>query len=195
MRNLCNIPNFLTVFRLVFSPVVCKLILDRKYILALFVFLFASLTDFLDGFVARKMKKITNFGKILDPICDKVLVYSVMSCFLWSRLMSVWAFVVLLSRDFIISTIRVILAKQGTVCSANFFGKIKTFFQNLYIISIFVFEYLYNLYDKLGSSSFTFFRALFANCSFIFLWSAVLFSVISLIICICENKDLLSKEF
>ena len=175
-----NLSNCLTISRIIITPLICALILSGNYIFALYSFIFASVTDFLDGFIARKVNKVTNSGKILDPISDKILTFSVLSCFVKMRILNIWAFIILLSRDFIISSIRIILAKNDVIYEANILGKLKTLFQFLFIFTL-----LLSNGNKMS----------FIICSEIFIWISVVLSIISLTSCIIDNKSILFKEF
>ena len=175
-----NLSNFLTISRIIITPLICALILSDNYIFALYSFIFASLTDFFDGFIARKSNKVTNSGKILDPISDKILAFSILSCFVKMKMLNIWAFIILLSRDFIISSLRIILAKNDIVYEANTLGKLKTVFQFLFIFIL--------LLSNGNKMNFIFF-------SEFFVWISVILSIISLISCIIDNKSILLKEF
>ena len=174
-----NLSNFLTISRIFITPLICALILSENYNFALYSFILASFTDFLDGFIARKNNKVTNSGKILDPISDKILTFSVLSCFVKMKLLNVWAFVILLSRDFIISSVRIILAKNNIVYEANKVGKLKTFFQFL-----FIFILLLSNGENIKFIAF----------SEIFVWISVILSITSLVSCMIDNKSILLKE-
>lgn len=132
-----NLPNKLTIMRVCLIPVflVCMLTPlgegNGKWI-AFSVFLIASITDFLDGYIARRDNLVTNFGKFMDPIADKLLVCSAMFCFValnrpgkWF----VWVAIVIMAREFTISGFRVVAADNGVVIAASKWGKIKTVFQ------------------------------------------------------------------
>ena len=175
-----NLSNFLTLSRIILTPLICAFILNENYAFALYVFIIASLTDFFDGFIARKSNKVTNSGKILDPISDKILTFSIFSCLMKVRLLNIWAFIILLSRDFLISSIRIILAKNKIVYGANILGKLKTIVQ---------FAFIFVLLFSDGKNN------NLILCSEIFLWISVFVSVVSLISCIIDNKSILLKEF
>ncbi len=126
-----NLPNKLTVMRLIMTPVFLACYLyefPHHMIIALLVFAAASITDTLDGKIARKYNLITTFGKIADPIADKILTITCVLAFLGQNLCSVWAALIILTREFTVSAIRIQAASQGTVIPANIFGKIKTAF-------------------------------------------------------------------
>lgn len=125
-----NLPNKITVVRVLLIPVFLVFMLAEgisggKY-LAAAVFVIASLTDALDGYIARKYKLITNFGKFMDPLADKLLVCSALICFVELGLLSAWITIIIISRDFIISGFRLVAADAGVVIAASYWGKFKT---------------------------------------------------------------------
>ena len=127
-----TISNKLTIFRIVLVPVlVVLMLLDFKYadFYSAAVFLIASFTDFLDGYLARKRNEITNFGKFADPIADKVLVISAYLCLVEAQLVPSWAVIIVLAREFIVSALRMAAAAQNCVIAADKFGKLKTVVQ------------------------------------------------------------------
>ena len=135
-----NLPNKLTVLRIVLTPVFLLLFLAEfipyNYLYALIVFVIASITDAADGKIARKYNLITNFGKIADPIADKILVTSVLLCFMQLGLCSIWVLLIVLLREFAVSAIRITAAAQGSVIPANIYGKVKTVLQMVFSILI-----------------------------------------------------------
>lgn len=127
-----TISNKLTIVRMVMVPVlVVLMLLDFKYsdIYASVVFLLASFTDFLDGYLARKRNEITNFGKFADPIADKVLVISAYLCLIEAQIIPSWAVIIVIAREFIVSALRMSAAAQNCVIAADKFGKLKTVVQ------------------------------------------------------------------
>lgn len=122
-----NLPNKLTILRVLLVPVFMLVLLMgwSKYI-ALAIFIVASLTDFLDGYLARKYKLITDFGKFMDPLADKLLVTSAMLIFIqWGQLPA-WLVMVVIAREFAVSGLRMVAASKGTVMAAGMSGKVKT---------------------------------------------------------------------
>ena len=129
-----NLPNKLTVFRVILvAPFVALLMFNFKW-LALAVFIVASFTDFLDGYLARSRGLVTEFGKFMDPLADKLLVVSALICFVQMQRLPAWFAIVIISRDFIVSGIRMLAAEQGTTIAASYLGKVKTFVQMVMII-------------------------------------------------------------
>lgn len=135
-----NLPNKLTVLRIVLTPVFLFLFLAEfipfNHLYALIVFVVAVITDAADGKIARKHNLITNFGKIADPIADKILITSVLLCFMQLGLCSIWVLLIILLREFTVSAIRITAAAQGSVIPANIYGKVKTVFQMVFSILI-----------------------------------------------------------
>ncbi len=127
-----TISNKLTIIRIILVPVlVVLMLLDFKYadIYSAIVFLVASFTDFLDGYLARKRNEVTNFGKFADPIADKVLVISAYLCLVEAQIIPSWAVIIVLAREFIVSALRMSAASQNCVIAADKFGKLKTVVQ------------------------------------------------------------------
>ena len=134
-----NLANKLTMMRVVLIPFFVWFLLadptggHGKWI-ALGIVIAASLTDLLDGQIARRMHMVTNFGKFMDPLADKLLVCAAMICFVANQRMPAWIAIVIISREFIISGFRLIAAEQGVVIAAGWWGKFKTAFQMFMVI-------------------------------------------------------------
>lgn len=127
-----TISNKLTIIRIIMVPILVVLMLvDFKFsdIYAAAIFVLASFTDFLDGYLARKRNEITNFGKFADPIADKVLVISAYLCLVEAQIVPSWAVIIVLAREFIVSALRMAAASQNCVIAADKFGKLKTVVQ------------------------------------------------------------------
>ena len=127
-----NLPNKITMLRVIMIPFFAFFMLtdvvgNSKYI-AVAIFIIASLTDTLDGFIARKYNLVSNFGKFMDPLTDKMLVSTALICFVSipDNPMPVWGVIVIISREFIISGFRLVAANEGIVLAASWWGKIKT---------------------------------------------------------------------
>ena len=128
-----NLPNKLTIFRVILIPFfVLFLLLDitayDKWI-ALAIFIIASFTDFLDGHIARKYHLVTNFGKFMDPLADKLLVCSALICLIELDRIPSWIVIIIIAREFIISGFRLVASDNGVVIAASYWGKFKTTFQ------------------------------------------------------------------
>ncbi|MDD3240340.1 MAG: CDP-diacylglycerol--glycerol-3-phosphate 3-phosphatidyltransferase [Lachnospira sp.] len=134
-----NLPNKLTIFRTVLIPVfLVFLYMDSLgftgRIIAVAIFTIASLTDLLDGKIARKYNLVTNFGKFMDPLADKLLVCSALIALADLNKLAGWIVIVIIAREFIISGFRLVASDNGVVIAASYWGKFKTTFQMIMII-------------------------------------------------------------
>ena len=138
-----NLPNKLTLMRVLLIPVFLVFFpipgIPCHYLLAMIVFIAASITDALDGHLARKHNLVTNFGKFLDPLADKVLVMTALACFVDNQMIGVIPFLIIMMREFMVSGLRLVAANSGTVIAAGFWGKLKTAFTMVTIIAILVY--------------------------------------------------------
>lgn len=177
-----NLPNKLTIFRmiLIIPFVIIELtgcLGDYSGLIALIIFVVASLTDLLDGKIARKYNLITNFGKFMDPLADKVLVVSAMICLLVNKpeLLPAWALIIILAREFIISGFRLVASDAGIVIAASMWGKVKTVSQMVMVIMMLI-DINYPVYILLTK---------------IVMYVAVILTVVSLVDYIYKNKEVL----
>lgn len=138
-----NLPNKLTVLRVLLVPIfiIFLLLSNKTYfmffrILPLIVFVGAAITDAMDGYIARKHNFITDFGKFMDPLADKLLVCAALICFVEIGYISSWIVVIIISREFIISGFRMLASSKGITIAANIWGKIKTVVQMILVILI-----------------------------------------------------------
>lgn len=132
-----NIPNKLTIFRVILAPVFLLLMIvdfPFHHLVAGLVFGLAAITDLLDGHLARKYGQVTNMGKFLDPLADKMLTTAAFLVFLVTGRLDIWAVMLILTREFMVTSIRLIAAKEGTVIAASFSGKLKTVMQYVAIL-------------------------------------------------------------
>lgn len=165
-----NLPNKLTVLRVVLVPffVAALLINFTGHIwVALALFAIASITDWFDGKIARRDGLVTDFGKFLDPLADKMLVTSALICFTASGWCDAAAVIIIIAREFMVSGLRMVTANEGVVVAAGIWGKLKTAFTMVAIIAIMCIE------GFIGHSSTVFL------ISEILIWISVLFTVIS----------------
>ena len=140
-----NIANKLTILRIIMIPLFIYLLLEGYSVLALITFSIASFTDFLDGYLARKYNLITNFGKFMDPLADKLLVTSALVCFVQLGMLNAWVVIIILSREFIVSIFRAIAAVDGLVIAASWWGKSKTISQMIMVIVLLLNNYPFEL--------------------------------------------------
>ena len=135
-----NLPNKLTLLRAGLIPFFVFFLLNEgipyHQYFAVAVFIVASITDALDGHIARKYNLITNFGKFMDPLADKLLVCSALICFVELSLIPAWIVIIIISREFIISGFRLVASDNGVVIAASYWGKFKTTFQILMSIML-----------------------------------------------------------
>ena len=155
-----NLPNKLTVLRILMIPLFLILLLpigeglllpvsvQTGRILAAVVFVLASLTDLLDGAIARKRNCVTTFGKFLDPIADKLLVASALMALVQLGEVSAWAVVIIIAREFTVQGIRIIAANEAVVISASIWGKVKTFSQMTAILLILIQNFPFSLFTS-----------------------------------------------
>ncbi len=137
-----NLPNKLTLARVMMVPLFVLLFywnFPAHYLLATLVFVIASITDAIDGHLARKYQLITDFGKFLDPLADKVLVMTAFACLLERQYLNVVVFLLIMSREFMVSALRLVVAGKGTVVPAGFSGKLKTAFTMIALIAYMVY--------------------------------------------------------
>jgi len=148
-----NLPNRLTVSRLVLTVFFVVFLSTSTHwgdVVALALFIIASLTDWLDGFLARRLNQMTNFGKLMDPLADKVLVASALICLIPLGALPAWAVIVIITREFLITGLRQLAAGQGVILPADPLGKHKTAWQ---LITILFFLFLLAAGDCFGDET------------------------------------------
>ena len=135
-----NLPNKLTVGRIAVTPIFIVLLLVKEiplnFVWAFLVFILACITDTIDGKYARKHNLITDFGKFLDPLADKVLVIAALVCFIELGLVWSWLVVIVITREFLVSGVRLVASTSGTVIAAGIWGKVKTVTQMVALIVV-----------------------------------------------------------
>ncbi len=169
-----NLPNKLTVFRVILVIPFVALMLNGYDLWAVAVFIIASLTDLLDGKIARKYNLITDFGKFMDPLADKLLVCAAMICLVEMGRLPAWMVIVIISREFIISGFRLVASDNGVVIAASYWGKFKTTFQMLMIIVLIL--NLGGIFDTIG---------------LVLTWIALILTVVSLVDYLVKNKQVI----
>lgn len=167
---------------------------SHHYLVALALFGIASYTDHLDGKLARKYHQITDFGKFMDPLADKILVISALVCFVSLGLCDVWLVLLIIAREFMVTSIRLVAAGKGTVIAANNWGKIKTVSQIVAICVILLLQYI----AELGSLELVQFvnqdvLMLFWAIGEIFLAIATFFAVLSGLVYLRQNWDIVKN--
>lgn len=189
-----NIPNILTILRIIITPFFLATILmeslPHRFLIACIIFSVASITDAVDGYLARKNNQVTNFGKFLDPIADKILTTSALLAFMSMGLCNIWIVMLVLTREFAIASVRMIAASNGVVIPANIWGKIKTISQMVFTILIMALGEVYfiielehtELFSKLPDLS------LISNC---FLWITAVLTVISGVLYLADSRKII----
>ena len=178
-----NLPNKLTILRVIMIPFFVVFLLAPQFqgygnYIALAIFIVASLTDMLDGKIARKYHLVTNFGKLMDPLADKLLVCSAIICLMDLKLLPVWVVLIIICREFIISAFRLIAVENNVVIAAGIWGKCKTTVQMLMVIAL------------LLHLDFTAYYVL----EQILIYGAVILTIISLLDYLLHNKDVLKEQ-
>ena len=176
-----NTPNKLTLLRVILIPffVICMLSVSAGWgkWAALAIFVIASLTDTLDGYLARRDNLVTNFGKFMDPLADKLLVCSAMICLVDLERIPSWVVIIIIGREFVISGFRLIASDNGIVIAANYWGKIKTVCQMVMIIVVIA---------DLGG--------VFGIVEQVLIYLSLLLTVISLATYLWDNRKVLSMQ-
>ncbi|MCR4750514.1 MAG: CDP-diacylglycerol--glycerol-3-phosphate 3-phosphatidyltransferase [Lachnospiraceae bacterium] len=178
-----NLPNRLTILRTVLIiPFVIIMLTgcvgEFSNWIALFIFILASITDLLDGKIARKYNLITNFGKFMDPLADKLLVCSALICLLEMSKIPAWAVLIIMAREFIISGFRLVASDNGVVIAASMWGKSKTVSQMI-MIGLHIADldlWFFNFMEALS------------------LYVSVALTIISLMDYIIKNKEVMKEE-
>lgn len=177
-----NLPNKLTVSRVILIPFFVFSLLyqggenqNLRYVAAA-IFVIASLTDLLDGKIARKYNLVTNFGKFMDPLADKLLVCSALICLIELGQLPAWMVIIIISREFIISGFRLVASDNGIVIAASYWGKFKTVSQMAMII-ILIADFG-GIFDMIGN---------------ILIWVSLILTVVSLIDYVSKNVQVLTK--
>lgn len=151
---------------------------DYGNYIAVAIFIVASLTDLLDGKIARKYNLVTNFGKFMDPLADKLLVCSAMICLIELDRLASWIVIVIIAREFIISGFRLVASDNGVVIAASYWGKFKTTFQMLMVI-VLILDIPHPAFQVLG---------------IVLTYVALILTIVSLIDYIAKNKDVLKEQ-
>ncbi len=176
-----NLPNKLTVLRVIMVPFFVLFMLTdlggeaNKWI-ALAIFAVASLTDMLDGKIARARGLVTNFGKFMDPLADKLLVCSAMICLIPSGKLPAWIVIIIIAREFIISGFRLVASDNGIVIAASYWGKFKTVAQMVMIIVL--------IAD---------FGGVFNVVGTALIWVSLILTIVSLVDYVAKNVEVLTK--
>lgn len=189
-----NLPNILTISRVAITPFFLVTILmetlPHRFLIACIIFSIASITDAIDGHLARKNNQITNFGKFLDPIADKILTTAALLAFMSMGLCNIWIVMLVLTREFAIASVRMVAATNGVVIPANVWGKTKTVSQMVFTIFIML---LGEVYFVVESSNVALFAKL-PDLSLIsngLLWITAILTVVSGIIYLYDSRKII----
>jgi CDP-diacylglycerol--glycerol-3-phosphate 3-phosphatidyltransferase len=177
-----NLPNKITLFRVALIPLFVVFMLVPgitygKYIAAV-IFLIAAFSDLLDGYIARKHNLVTNFGKFMDPIADKLLVSSAFICFVDLRLIPTWVVIIIIAREFIISGFRLVASDSGVVIAASKWAKLKTNVQMVMSVML-IFNLDFFIINVLEQTA---------------IYLAVVLTIVSLIEYLVKNKNVLKEK-
>lgn len=173
-----NLPNKLTILRIILIPVFIIILMKEYYYISGILFVTASITDALDGYLARKYNLITDFGKIIDPLADKLLITSALICLVQLGGVAGWLAIVILAREFVITGLRSVAAREGIIIVAERSGKIKTVLQMLALSVILLRHWPFSIFTDLPIGDYL-------------LWLAVCMTLYSGIEYIIKNKKLL----
>ncbi len=173
-----NLPNKLTIARIIAVPFFIAAYYLEWHLVAFIIFVAASFTDMLDGKIARKYNLVTNFGKIMDPLADKVLVYSAF-CLMVPDPVPGWMLIIILAREFLVAGVRTVAASEGIVIAAAMSGKIKTVLQMIAVCMLLIAPVI-NV-------------AWFLTLSKVVLWAALVMTVVSGVQYVVDNKQVFSK--
>lgn len=178
-----NLPNKITTLRVILIPFFVFFMLSEQtgyHYVAAAIFIAACATDALDGYLARKYNLITNFGKFMDPLADKLLVSAALICFtaLPSIRLAPWIVIIIISREFVISGFRLVASDSGIVIAAGYWGKLKTVAQMIMSILL-IFHFNHPVWSILEN---------------IFIWLSLVLTIISLVEYIWRNREVLSDK-
>ena len=173
-----NVPNTLTIIRMILIIPFVVLLLNGADITATIIFIVASLTDMLDGQIARKYNLVTNFGKFMDPLADKLLVCSALICLVEMERLAAWIVIIIIAREFIISGFRLVASDNGIVIAASYWGKFKTTFQMIMVV-VLMLNIQNDIMILLGQ---------------ILIWISLALTIISLVDYVAKNLDVLKEQ-
>lgn len=192
-----NLPNKLTVGRIILVPFFVAALLANfplNNAVALIIFIAASLTDMFDGKIARKNGLVTDFGKFADPLADKILVLAALLCFVQLGICDCVAVIIVLFREFSVTSIRLIAASKGKVVAANMWGKAKTVSQMIAIIAVIAMQIVLELPEVgLNFINTATVEPIFFVVGEILIWISVVFTIISGVVYIVQNRQFISQ--
>lgn len=175
-----NLPNKLTLARFIAVPILIVIYMLGYFYVAAVLFVLASATDALDGHIARSRGLVTNFGKIMDPLADKVLVISALCLLVESGRVAAWMLIIILAREFAVAGLRTVAAADGIVISAGTTGKLKTVLQMIAVPLLLLHNWPFTYTD--------------VPVDMIFLWASVVMTVISGVEYVVKNKTVFTAQ-
>lgn len=175
-----NLPNKLTILRVILIPFFVFFLLAPYFegygnFIAVAIFIIASITDFLDGYLARRDNLVTNFGKFMDPLADKLLVGAALICLVETGQLPAWMVVIIISREFIISGFRLIASDNGVVIAASYWGKFKTVSQ-MFMVIVLILNIQNAVFQMIGN---------------VLMWVSLVLTIVSLTDYVIKNKHVL----
>lgn len=173
-----NLPNKLTVARFIAVPIFIVVFMLGYHYISAIIFIVASFTDYLDGKIARKYNLVTNFGKIMDPLADKILVISALVCLVDLGQVAAWMLIVILAREFTVTGLRTVAAAQGIVIAAGMTGKIKTVLQMIAVPLLIIQNWPFSLVG--------------IPMADIMLWASVIMTIVSGVEYVFKNRQVFS---
>lgn len=190
-----NTPNKLTILRIILVPFYVFFLLmpniPHHYLIAAILFGAAAYTDHLDGSIARKRNMITDFGKFADPLADKIMIISALGCFVQIGLTNAIILILVVSREFMVTSIRLVAADKGKVVAANVWGKAKTISQIAVVLIVLLMQYMLELnsmncvnIENADTVSFV-----FSVSADVLMWIMVFFTLLSGVIYIWDNRE------
>lgn len=189
-----NLANKITISRILMVPLFLFFFLNDafmyKEIISAAIFILAASTDGIDGYIARKRKQVTNFGKFMDPLADKLLVTAALISLVGTGALESWIAIVIIGREFIVTGFRLVAVNEGVVIAANFWGKIKTVSQIIAIVAL--------LLDKLFTQTFGFVLNIYGmdiKFTTSLMWIAVIFTIYSGYDYINKNKKVINVNY
>lgn len=191
-----NLPNKLTILRIILTFAFILFLFSGGLIakiVALFTFLLASLTDALDGFLAKRNNQVTDFGKLMDPVADKILVLSAFLAFVEIGIVPAWMVIIIICREVIVTGLRVLALTKGAVIASDDSGKHKTAWQIFAVFTILIFL----IFKEGGHTTFRFWtdraELIYKNTVYIFMLITVLLTLISGFSCLVKNKEVIAN--
>lgn len=192
--NKMNLPNKLTMLRILLVPFIIAVLLIRfplNYLAAGLLFGAAAITDALDGRIARRDNLITDFGKFADPLADKILVISVLVCFVKAGLCGAVPLIIIIFREFAVTSVRLVAAANGKVIAANMWGKVKTVSQIIAISAVFTMQTALDILALCGVQV-AGLAGVFSIIGRVLIWISAVFTIISGVKYLVDNKNVIS---